>query len=199
MPSLSAGTLRIVPAGEAKWDNLQRIFGARGSAAMCQCQRYKLPAGEAFKDVPAAEREHRLRMQTQGETEESTGLVTYLGEQPVGWCAVQPRAAYGGLVRGQRVPWDGREEDKADPTVWAVTCFVTRTGYRRQGIASALALAAVEHAHRLGARAIEGYPINTTAAILAEMHVGTIGMFLRAGLAEVARPTKRRVVMRREF
>jgi ribosomal protein S18 acetylase RimI-like enzyme len=41
--------------------------------------------------------------------------------------------------------------------VWAVTCFVTRTGFRRQGIAHALAREAVEFASQQGARVVEGY------------------------------------------
>jgi hypothetical protein len=41
---------------------------------------------------------------------------------------------------GSRVVWAGRDEDRDDDSVWAVTCFVTRTGFRRRGISAALAL-----------------------------------------------------------
>jgi len=34
--------------------------------------------------------------------------------------------AYEGLVRNNRVPWEGRDEDEADAGVWAVTCPFTR-------------------------------------------------------------------------
>lgn len=191
--------LRIVPASDVAWADVQAVLGRRGRAADCQCQRYKLRRGEAFKDVPAREREHRLRTQTEGDSGDTTGLVGYRGSDPVGWCAVQPRAAYEGLVRNQRVPWEGRDEDRADESVWAITCFVVRTGFRRQGIGSELVVAALDHARRGGARAVEGYPIGTTAVILEELHVGTVAMFERAGFREVARPTTRRRVMRIDF
>jgi hypothetical protein len=43
--------------------------------------------------------------------------VAYLDAGPVGWCAVEPRTAYEGLLRNQRVPWEGRTEDKFDDSV----------------------------------------------------------------------------------
>ena len=44
----------------------------------------------------------------------TSGLVAWRGGEPVGWCAVEPRNAYPGLLRVYRVPWAGRSEDKAD-------------------------------------------------------------------------------------
>ena len=37
-----ADELTVVPANEAAWDDLQTVFGNRGDAPLCQCQRYKL-------------------------------------------------------------------------------------------------------------------------------------------------------------
>jgi len=59
-------------------------------------------------------------------------------------------------------PLGGRAEDRTDAGVWAVTCFVTRAGFRERGASRALARAAVGHARERGARALEGYPITTT-------------------------------------
>jgi GNAT superfamily N-acetyltransferase len=102
-----------------------------------------------------------------------------------------------------RVPWEGRAEDKTDDSVWAVTCFVTRTSFRRRGISRALARAAVDFARERGARALEGYPMLTepgqALTLLNELHVGSRSVFAAAGFREVSRPTVRRVVMRIEF
>jgi GNAT superfamily N-acetyltransferase len=189
--------MRIVPANEARWEDIQAVFGTRGPAHRCQCQRYKLKPRESFYKFPAEEREFRLRAQTDGEP--TTGLVAYQDDDPVGWCAVEPRCAYEGLVRNNRVPWEGRDEDKADASVWAVTCVFARAGYRRRGVSYALVRAAVDHAREGGARALEGYPIVTKKVILEELHVGTEGAFAAAGFTEVTRPTKRRIVMRVDF
>jgi GNAT superfamily N-acetyltransferase len=194
--------ISVVPANEASWEDLQTVFGTRGQASRCQCQRYKLRRRESFRSSPAEERAHRLRQQTDcGHPESGTtsGLVAYLNGEPVGWCAVEPRTAYEGLVRNNRVPWEGRTEDKTDDSVWAVTCLFTRAGFRKRGISRALARAAVDFARERGARAIEGYPMTTKNAILEELHVGTEGVFANAGFKEVSRPTLRRVVMRVEF
>jgi GNAT superfamily N-acetyltransferase len=191
--------LSVVPANEASWDDLQTVFGTRGQASRCQCQRYKLRPRESFASFPVEERADRLRRQTECAHRKSattSGLVAYLDGEPVGWCAVEPRTAYPGLLRSHRVPWAGREEDKTDDSVWAVTCFVTRVGYRKRGVSRALARAAVDFARERGARALEGYPITTKNVILEELHVGTEGVFAAAGFTEVSRPTLRRVVMR---
>jgi GNAT superfamily N-acetyltransferase len=194
--------ISVKPANEASWEDLQTIFGTRGQGARCQCQRYKLRARESFGSFPAEVRAHRLREQTDcghPESDTTSGLVAYLEGNPVGWCAVEPRTAYEGLVRNYRVPWEGRAEDKADDSVWAVTCLFTRAGFRKRGVSRALARAAVDFARERGARAIEGYPITTKNVIAEELHVGTEGVFADAGFTEVSRPTLRRVVMRVDF
>ena len=127
------------------------------------------------------------------------GLVGYLEGKPVGWCAIEPRTEYEGLLRVFRVPWDGRDEDKTDDAVWAVTCLFARAGFRKRGVSRALARAAVVFARERGARAIEAYPIITKTVIAEELHVGTPGVFADAGLVEVSRPTARRLVMRLDF
>lgn len=194
--------LSIVPANEASCRDLQLIFGGRGTGHVCQCQRYKLQPLESFRSFPIEERSFRLREQTgcgNPNSETTSGLVAFLDDHPVGWCAIQPRPDFTGLVRVFRVPWEGREEDKEDRGVWAITCLFTRSGFRRSGVSKAMAKAAVDFAAERGARAVEGYPITTKRVIAEELHVGTEGTFLEAGFIEVNRPTKRRVVMRLDF
>jgi len=91
-------------------------------------------------------------------------------------------------------------EDKTDESVWAVTCFVTRAGFRRRGVSHALARAAVDFAHERGARALEGYPMIVEPGqdiTWGELHVGNRSIFEAAGFTEVSHPT--RVVMRIDF
>ena len=205
MARMTEGAISVVPANQASWDDLQTVFGRRGEAATCWCQRYKLRPRESFASFPAEVRADRLRLQSHcGHRESGTtsGLVAYRDGEAVGWCAVEPRAAYAGLLRVFRVPWAGRVEDKTDPGVWAVTCLLTRAGFRRRGVSRALARAAVDFARQRGARALEGYPMITQPGheiAWGELHVGSRSMFAAAGFAEVSRPTPRRVVMRIDF
>jgi GNAT superfamily N-acetyltransferase len=199
---VSDGSIRVVPANEASWDDLQEVFGPRGDAAGCQCQRFKTGRFE-WSPEPRAVREEALREQTRcGEPDAPTtsGLVAYLEDQPVGWCAVEPRTSYELLLTNRSpVPWKGRAEDRADSSVWAVTCFFTRRGFRNRGVSSALVAAAVPFARDRGARAIEGYPMITQPGkeiTWGELFVGSRNSFADAGFVEVSRPTLRRVVMR---
>jgi GNAT superfamily N-acetyltransferase len=177
--TVSEPAISVVPANEASCEDLQTVFGTRGQAARCQCQRYKLRPREFFAGFPVEERADRLRQQTDSGHPESgttSGLVAYLDGEPVGWCAVEPRTAYTGLLRNNRVPWEGRAEDKTDDSVWAVTCFFTRAGFRKRGVSRALARAAATFARERAD-----------------------GTFASAGFAEVSHPTPRRVVMRLDF
>ena len=202
---MTDAAMTIVPANEASWEDLQTVLGTRGDPSRCQCQRYKMQPGESWASVGADELALRLRAQTEcGHRQSSTtsGLVAYLDGEPVGWCAVEPRTSYPRLLLKTRVAWEGRTEHKADASVWAVTCFVARVGFRRRGVSRALARAAVEFARERGARALEGYPMITQPGqevTWGELHVGSRSVFAAAGFDEVSHPTRRRVVMRIDF
>ena len=198
------GNIRVVSANEASCEDLLAVFGDRGASATCFCQRYKLLPGEAFSKFPREERRGRLRAQARcGDptADATSGLVAYLDDEPVGWCAVEPRPAYFGLARVYRVPWEGRDEDRSDDSVWSVTCVLVRPGHRGSGIAYALAAAAVEHARARGARALEAYPYRTEVGEITwdEIHSGAESIFAGAGMREVARPGRRRLVMRIDY
>jgi GNAT superfamily N-acetyltransferase len=195
--------LTIVPANKASWDDLRAVFGVRGYPAHCQCQTFKI-GHHAWSQSSVAERMERLRQQTHCDDRSArttSGLVAYLDGEPVGWCAVEPRTAYPRLPPA-RVAWKARGEDKDDDGVWAVTCFVTRAGFRGRGVMRALASATVEFARQRGARALEGYPMITEPGheiTWGEVHVGSRSIFADAGFTEVSHPTPRRVVMRIDF
>jgi GNAT superfamily N-acetyltransferase len=199
---ISSEQLTIVAANEASQDDLAAIFGTT-DAGHCQCQRFKV-LGWIWRDSTLEERTEMLRAQTScGDpaAAATSGLVAYAGDQPVGWVAVEPRTAYPKL-RTSRVPWTGRQEDKDDQDVWAVTCFVVRKDYRRRGLTYPLARATVDFARESGARALEAYPMITPPGreiTWGEVHVGARQVFEDAGFREVSRPTVRRVVMRIDF
>ncbi|MFG1621990.1 GNAT family N-acetyltransferase [Kribbella sp. NPDC049227] len=189
--------LTIVPANQATWEDLQAVFGTTGDPARCWCQRFRMLPKESWASEGPEELAARLRDQTacgNRKARTTSGLVAYLDGEPIGWCAVAPRADHARLLRDFRVPWLGRNEDKTDISVWAVTCFVIRVGDRRRGVGRALARAAVGFARERGAGAVEGYPDFVDGG-----SVGTLAMFADAGFAEVSRPGNRRAVMRIDF
>lgn len=200
---IRAEQLTIVPANEASWDDLTAIFGTADYPARCHCQRFKV-LGWIWRDSSQDERTAMLRTQTAcGDPIAATtsGLVAHVDDEPAGWAAVEPRTAYPKL-RSTRMAWSGRDEDKDDDGIWAVTCFVVRKGYRGRGLTYPLARAAVDFARERGARALEGYAMITEPGkeiTWGELHVGALSVYEEAGLRAVSRPSKRRVVMRIDF
>ena len=203
-PAATDVPISVVPANEASWEHVQLVVGkARCHAALCFCQRFKI-AESSWRAVTDEERAHRLRKETDcGHPASATtsGLLAYIGDEPVGWCSVARRTAYP-YIPDARIAWKKRGEDKDDDSVWAVACFVTRTEFRRRGVMRGLAAAAVGFARERGARALEGYAMITEPGkeiTWGELHVGSRSVFAAAGFREVARPTLRRVVMRLDF
>jgi len=200
---IAAERLTVVPANEASCDDLEAIFGTTDYPGRCRCQRFKV-VGWIWRDSTQEERAAALRAQTacsDPEAVATSGLVAYVDDQPAGWVAVEPRTAYPKLLTS-RVPWSGRDEDKGDGGIWAVTCFVVRKGFRGRGLTYPLARATVDFARERGARALEAYPMITHPGkeiTWGELHVSARQVFADAGFEEVSRPTVRRAVMRIDF
>lgn len=191
--------LRVIPAREAPFADVEAVFGTRGDPATCWCQWYKL-RGVEFRSAEPAELRDRLAAQL-AEPGPGPGLLAYDGETPVGWCAVEPRPA---LVRLPHSPVASAtaDPDFSDARVWSVSCFVIPRAHRRRGVATALAAAAVDVAREHGARLVEAYAVDPAARSkppAAELFPGTVSMFAAAGFVEVARPRPHRVVMQRRL
>ncbi|HEY0117922.1 MAG TPA: GNAT family N-acetyltransferase [Cellulomonas sp.] len=192
--------VHVVPANEASWEDIQTVLGAADYAHLCQCQRH-VWADRRWFGMPFEERAFHLREQTNAgdpDAPQTSGVVAYLQDEPVGWCEVGPRSGYL-RVRNSPVAWKGRSEDKDDDTVWSAVCFVVRRGYRGRHLTYDLARGAADHARTGGARAVEGYPMATvpgSEVTWGELNVGPLSAFLAAGFHEVTRPTLRRVVVR---
>jgi GNAT superfamily N-acetyltransferase len=187
--------LRVVPAGDAPFSDVEAVFGTRGDPAGCWCQWYKIRGAE-FREASRDELRDRLAAQL-AEAGPGPGLLAYDGDTPVGWCAVEPRPA---LVRLQYSPVGSAtpDPDFDDASVWSVSCFVVPRAFRRRGVGRQLAVAAVEYARANGARVLEAYAVDTDARSkppAAELFPGTVSMFAAVGFVEVARPKPHRVVM----
>jgi len=167
---------------------VEALFGQSGACGGCWCQFWKQdgPQYRAGKGEP--NRRALRRSVTSGEV---PGLLAYAGDLPVGWVAVEPRAAYARLVRSRNlVAID-------DAPVWSAPCFYVRKGWRGTGVAGALLGAAAAHARAAGAPALEGYPIDSAAKQAnAFIYPGVASTFVKAGFVEVARRAPTRPVMR---
>jgi GNAT superfamily N-acetyltransferase len=206
MSSSVTAALRVVPVTEAPWDDVRTVFGTRGDPSTCWCQFFKVDAAAWKAKDHAAAFERALGEQVdlaRASRIAGPGVLAYYGSeaagwQPVGWAAVEPRTVYPRVLAGRMMPGTA-EPDSDDASVWAVTCFVVRVGYRRQGVAAALLQGAVDEARRGGARVVEAYPVDTAGQKVssADLYHGPLSAFEAAGFEITGRPVEGRAVVRR--
>jgi GNAT superfamily N-acetyltransferase len=191
---MTNASLDIVSIADAPWHDVQTVFGTRGDPSSCWCQYFKMDNAE-WKTASRATCEPLLKQQVQV-LDPAPGVIAYLNGEPVGWSAIEPRPKYRRLDRMRVLA--GSPEQPDDESVWAVTCFVVRVGFRKQGIGRALLAGAVDHARRGGARVVEGYPVDPALrekVSSAELYHGSVSLFAANGFREVSRPTPDRAVM----
>jgi len=177
-------------ATPSRWADVETLFGERGACAGCWCMFWRVPRKIWNAGRGAGNRRAFRRIVTGGER---PGVIAYAGGEPVGWCAVAPRADYVGLANARVLkPVD-------DTPVWSISCLFVRRDFRRRGLSTGLITAAADLAARRGARVVEGYPVDLTGQRTADAFIwtGAASAFLNAGFHEVARRSKTRPIMRR--
>ncbi|WP_157008813.1 GNAT family N-acetyltransferase [Agromyces laixinhei] len=192
--------LRVAPASEVPFSDIEAVFGTRGDPAHCWCQWYKIPGSDwsRFGDEGLHD---RLKEQVRA-TGLGRGLIAYDGEIPVGWCAVEPRTDLPRIRQSTIIKSGTAHPDFDDTAVWAVSCFVVPRNHRGRGVARVLAEAAVDFARTGGALVVEAYAVDPkirTKVTADALFHGTVSMFARAGFTEVARPRADRAIMQVEL
>ena len=183
--------LAFRPATPDRWADVEALFGKNGACGGCWCQFWKQSNPEYRAGKGEANRAALRRSVTRGEV---PGLLAYAGDQPVGWVAVEPRSRYRRLAISRNLPVVDER-----PT-WSVPCFFVARGWRGRGVAGRLLAAAVAHARRKGAPAVEGYPVDSDRPLAgAWLYPGAFSTFVRAGFTEVARRARTRPVMKKEL
>jgi ribosomal protein S18 acetylase RimI-like enzyme len=190
--------LTVRPATPDRWEDVVQVMGTRGDPSRCWCQFFHLRGRAMSESTPASNRD-RLCMQIE-QSKVAPGVLGYAGDDPVGWCQVVPKHD---LARLLHSPNSAAPLDEPDPDdLWAITCFVVPPRHRRRGVAHELLDGAVAHAASHGAAAVEGYPVdvaNRGRMASSEIYHGTLSLFLGAGFREIRRPSRTRVVVRRDL
>ena len=91
---ITADELTIVPANEASWADLRAIFGTSDYPGRCYCQRFKTRGWLWSRGTPRTGKASSATANCDDPAAGHDGLVAYLGGEPVGWVAVEPRTEY---------------------------------------------------------------------------------------------------------
>jgi ribosomal protein S18 acetylase RimI-like enzyme len=113
---------------------------------------WRLEEGERWEDLKGAPAKRRFKGLVTGG--EALGVLAYLGNEPVGWCAYGPRTDFVRLGRSRTLACDDADQ------VWSLPCFFIKAGHRGKGIATALLRHALADIKKRRGRIAEGYPVH---------------------------------------
>jgi GNAT superfamily N-acetyltransferase len=184
--------LEFHPLDATRWHDLEQLFGPSGAHGGCWCMWWRIKRKTFEENGNEANRRAFEQMVTSGTP---TGVLAYRGERAVGWCSVAPRETYTVLERSRVL----RALD--EQPVWSILCFFVAKDERGHAMAEELIEAAVDYARGNGARIVEAYPTDPRGRRLAPVSsfMGLPSFFERQGFVECKRPSKARVIMRRQL
>lgn len=176
----------IRPVTPENFDDLARLFEARGGPDWCWCMAWRAkPASVTRAKGAEGKRLRKAQMQARVAAGQPVGLLAYADEAPVGWVATGPLT---GFVRL------GGPGDVDPATTWAISCFFVARPHRGAGLARALTAAALDSARAAGARLFQVTAVDADSPSYRFM--GTVGLFESFGFEAVAMAGHRRHVMR---
>ena len=133
------------------WPIIETLFGGNGACGGCWCMWWRVSMGgktwDAAKGTP-----NRRAFRELVQSGEASGVFAVSGDDPVGWCAVGPRADFPRIERSKALARDWSEG------TWSLNCLFVPVRWRGRGVATALVAAAIAYARREGARELEAYP-----------------------------------------
>lgn len=136
---------------------------------------------------------NKAALRARVESGEVPGIVGYLDEEPIAWCAIQPRECYPVLERSRILaPVD-------EEPVWSIVCLFVAKQQRRKGMTVRMLESAAAYAGGHSASIVEGYPVEPVKPDMppAFAWTGIASAYRQAGFVEVARRSETRPVMRR--
>ncbi len=184
--------LLVRPLTPEHWDDFERLFGERGACGGCWCMTPRLTRSQYEQQKGEGNRRALKQLVDSGEV---PGVLGYLGDEPVGWCSIEPREAFSSLARSRILkPVD-------EKPVWSMVCFFVRKDQRRQGLSVALIEEAVKYARSRGARIVEAYPVEPRKKEMPAVfaYTGIASAFRSARFEEVLRRSETRPIMRRSL
>lgn len=183
--------VEIHPATD-RFGDFATVVGPKTGKNGCWCMAYRKSGLDADGRI--------AYMRAECSRTPGPGVLAYVAGEPAGWCSVAPRSTYSRLMNSRTIPF----VDDRDP--WSVVCFVVRAGHRRKGLMHYLLAGAVDHAHRMGAEVVEGYPADAGEGRVDVIsgYVGTTRLFEAHGFTKAVQTSgvsggKPRWVMRLEL
>ena len=149
-------------------------FADNPEGASCYCCYFHWVGtnGENWSSrTAAANRKLKAELIQRGET---TGILAYLDNRPIGWCHAAEKRSLPHLATMDVLA------SPDDASVGAIVCFVVTKCFRGTGLASLLLESACDLLAKRNLRIVEAYPDRHATDSYANFH-GRLDMFLDAG------------------
>lgn len=188
---MSTSKLTVRPLTPDTWDDFEAVMGTNGGARGCWCMHWRLSMTEFMESKGEG---NKAAMRELAEHQRPPGVVAYLKEEPVAWCAF---GAHSDFPRLQRSPIAKPMDE--EPVI-ALTCLLIKKSHREAGLSTELITAVCGYlAETSERRTVEAYPVEAVEGRRAgpdSAMTGIASAFIAAGFTEIARPRKDRAVMR---
>lgn len=174
-------SVQVQPFTSDRWADIERLFTSAAIPNRCWCQWWRRKQSEAVRDRGEGNKAILKRQVCDGEP---LGMIAYVEDEPVGWCSLSPRTAFGRLSRSSALT---PKDDPPPDGTWSTVCFFVHRTFRHRHIAQALLDAAIKYAASQGATAFEGYPVRPREGPLDNNSAfpGTYSMFAAAGFESI--------------
>jgi GNAT superfamily N-acetyltransferase len=149
-------------------------FADNPEGASCYCCYFHWGGvnGEDWSSrTAAANREWKAELIQRSET---TGILAYLDNRPIGWCHAAEKRSLAHLATMDVLA------SPDDESVGSIVCFVVTKRFRGTGLSSLLLKAACDLLAKRALRTVEAYPDRRATDSYSNFH-GRLNMFLSAG------------------
>lgn len=181
--------LKIYPFDMTRWEDFETLFGERGACGGCWCMAWRLKKSDFERQKG---NENKRAMKSLVEQNEKIGIIAYIDDIPIGWCAIAPREVFPRL-ENSRV-WKRIDNE----SVWSITCFFMSKSHRRKGLSVEMLKGAINYGRANQVRIIEGYPIVPYGDHIpaAFAWTGIPSAFEKTGFVVAERRSKAKPIMR---
>jgi GNAT superfamily N-acetyltransferase len=186
---LDFSLLKFQPLVKSQWKDILKLFGDRGACGGCWCMSWRLKSSEFEKNKGEGNKRAFKKLVDKGE---ELGIVAYLNDEPIGWCAVAPRQKYLKLENSRVLKRIDNEP------VWSVTCLFISKQFRRKGVSVAILKAVLDHCKKKKVKIIEAYPVIPYNKKMPEAFAwtGIYSAYLKVGFKDMPRLSPSRPIMR---
>jgi len=142
-----------------------------GECGWCYCTAWWHPTWEGWTERKDEQNlAFRQELFNKGEYD---GYLLYVEDQPAGWCQTGRRDRLSKLVSQYQL--------QPNPEAWAITCFVIRPEYRKQGCATYLLKVILEDLQKQNVKQVQAFPKQAGYLSPGEHWKGPIDMYLSVG------------------